>query len=272
MTCQAYQIVWSAHTLAGRDPGFLELDNLDNQRPDWREYWPIRRFLLYGPGLDERARYGFLSPRFGQKTGLSAADVRRFVDGSDANVIGFSPYFDQMAFYRNIFEQAAHQHPGLGPLLKHWLARLAPGLDIDHLVMDSSDTLFCNYFVARPAFWRAWLELGERLFAAAEHPGDAAQAALNASVAYGDRQAPAKVFIIERLASLLLVREPGRFSVETFNPTSLPFSAPDTHAHAQRLYAMDALKRAWRITGHPAYVQTWQTMFHQLAGEAARRP
>src|SRR5450631_3293085 len=28
------------------DPGFEVLDNSSNERPDWYEYWPIRRFLL----------------------------------------------------------------------------------------------------------------------------------------------------------------------------------------------------------------------------------
>ena len=39
------------------------LDNLRNERPDWREYWPIRRFLLEGTP-DPDAFYGFFSPRF----------------------------------------------------------------------------------------------------------------------------------------------------------------------------------------------------------------
>jgi hypothetical protein len=26
------------------EPGYRMLDNLANERPDWYEYWPIRRF------------------------------------------------------------------------------------------------------------------------------------------------------------------------------------------------------------------------------------
>ena len=269
MPARLFQIAWSPQTLAGLDPGFEVIDNLANPRPDWREYAPIRRFLLTQP-LDEGTHYGFFSPRFGSKTGLSAATARRFVEGSDADVVGLSPFFDQMAFYRNIFVQAANQQPGLGPLLRQWCARLTPGVDMDALVMDSSDSIFCNYFAARPAFWREWLALGEQVWAAAENPADPRAAGLNAAVAYDTQRAPAKVFLIERLVCLLLVREPGRWTVRTLDPTALPYSAPETVPHAPRLLAMDALKRAWRASGHAAYLRAWEAMFDALAREAGR--
>ena len=41
------------------DPGFEVLDNLANERPDWYEYWPMRRFLLNEQSLrdDPDTRY-----------------------------------------------------------------------------------------------------------------------------------------------------------------------------------------------------------------------
>jgi hypothetical protein len=41
-----YQIVYSQKTLENIGAGYLPLDNLDGARNDWREYWPIRKFLL----------------------------------------------------------------------------------------------------------------------------------------------------------------------------------------------------------------------------------
>src|ERR1700688_4721796 len=64
------------------DPGFEVLDNSANERPDWYEYWPIRRFLL-NEALNEDAFYGFLSPKFKLKTSLSLGDVRAFIEGAD---------------------------------------------------------------------------------------------------------------------------------------------------------------------------------------------
>ena len=41
-----YQIVYSQKTLEGMSPGYAALDNIDSPKNDWREYWPIRNFLL----------------------------------------------------------------------------------------------------------------------------------------------------------------------------------------------------------------------------------
>ena len=60
------------------DQGFGVLDNSANERPDWFEYWPIRRYLK-SEALDENAFYGFLSPKFRLKTNLTSAGVREFV-------------------------------------------------------------------------------------------------------------------------------------------------------------------------------------------------
>ncbi len=73
-----YQILNHYTSRQDLDPGFDVLDNSTNERPDWYEYWPIRKFLLNEP-LDENAFYGFLSPKFKLKTNLGAADVVDFI-------------------------------------------------------------------------------------------------------------------------------------------------------------------------------------------------
>ena len=58
-----YQIAYSEKTVAEVEPGYLVLDNLSNSRPDWYEYWAIRRRLLDEP-LDGDGFYGFFRPFF----------------------------------------------------------------------------------------------------------------------------------------------------------------------------------------------------------------
>ena len=41
----AFQIFYNDATRAAVDPAFQPLDNSANERPDWYEYWPIRRFF-----------------------------------------------------------------------------------------------------------------------------------------------------------------------------------------------------------------------------------
>src|SRR5580698_3624529 len=80
-----YQILNHYTPRQDLDPGFAVLDNSANERPDWFEYWPIRKFLL-SEALDENAFYGFLSPKFKLKTSLSSAAVREFILATDSAV------------------------------------------------------------------------------------------------------------------------------------------------------------------------------------------
>src|SRR5579862_7385318 len=169
-----YQILNHYTTPDALDPGFGVLDNSTNERPDWYEYWPIRKFLLNEP-LDEDAFYGFLSPKFKLKTNLGAAEVVDFIRGSDAatDVVLFSPSIHNSAFYLNVFEHGDAEHPGLKGVAKRLLVRLGLPSDLDELVSDSRNTVHSNYFIAKPRFWRAWLGINEKMFAIAETPGDA---------------------------------------------------------------------------------------------------
>src|SRR5690606_24032848 len=129
---------------------------LANERADWYEYFPIRRFLQR-EALDEDAFYGFLSPKFGRKTGWQHADVVQFVQQAapTSDVVLFSPQPDMGAFFLNVYEQGETFDPGFIDVAAAWLAQVGRPAPLRRLVMDSRQIVFSNYFVARPAFWRA---------------------------------------------------------------------------------------------------------------------
>ena len=174
-----YQILNHYTSRQELDPGFEVLDNSANERPDWFEYWPIRKLLLNEP-LDEDAFYGFLSPKFKLKTSLSFEVVREFIEAADADteVILLSPSIHNSAYYLNVFEHGDAEHPGLKNVARALFARLDLATDLDSLVSDSRNTVHSNYFIAKPRFWRAWLAINEKLFAIAETPSDALGEAL----------------------------------------------------------------------------------------------
>ena len=180
-----YQILNHYTPREALDPGFLVLDNSANERPDWYEYWPMRKFLREEP-LDENAFYGFLSPKFRVKTNLSAAQVRDFIERADpdTDVFLFSPSIHNSAYYWNVFEHGESEHPGLLGAAARFFARIDPAAHLDELVSDSRNTVHSNYFVAKPRFWRAWLEVNERLFAIAEDPADRLGEELRTPTAY----------------------------------------------------------------------------------------
>ncbi|MGC2031720.1 MAG: hypothetical protein WA642_17005 [Steroidobacteraceae bacterium] len=232
------------------DPGFAVLDNSANERPDWYEYWPIRRFLL-NEALDEDAFYGFLSPKFELKTSLNFALVRDFILGSDSatEVVLLSPSIHNSAYYLNVFEHGDAEHPGLKQVAQRLFERLGVPSDLDSLVSDSRNTVHSNYFIAKPRFWRAWLAINEQMFAIAESPSDALGGALRTPTRYrGGTHVQMKIFIMERIATWLLTCDRS-FAVRVRDP----FVA------RSRLYKLpvaimcDALKIAFATQGRAQY-------------------
>ena len=245
-----YQILNHYTSRQDLDPGFKVLDNSTNERPDWFEYWPIRRFLL-NEALDEDAFYGFLSPKFKLKTSLNADVVRESVlaAGSATDVILLSPSIHNSAYYLNVFEHGDAEHPGLKNVAGRLFERLDMPSDLDSLVSDSRNTVHSNYFIAKPRFWRAWLAVNEKMFAIAETPSDALGEALRTPTRYrGGSNVQMKIFIMERIATWLLTRD-----------RSFAAQVRDPFVARARIYKLpvavvcDALKIAYATQGRAQY-------------------
>jgi hypothetical protein len=256
----AYQIYYDEATRAQLDPGFIPLDNQANERPDWREYWPIRKFLL-GQTLQEGDYYAFLSPKFKLKTGLSAAQVREFISrqGDGADVVIFSPFYDLSALFRNVFELGDLFHPGLMSATRDWLERIGWKIDIQNMITDSSNTSFSNYFAAKPPFWKKWLELNEKLFQIAERPPVSDDLAQRLNTVHGAYPAHLKVFVMERMATLLLAAG-AEFSARAHSPFLLSSSSTQFRNLMEESVVSDALKIAWAQRKDPTYLNTFNSL------------
>jgi hypothetical protein len=264
-----YQILNHYTPRQDLDPGFGVLDNSSNERPDWFEYWPIRKFLL-NEALDENAFYGFLSPKFKLKTSLSSSAVREFILATDsaADVILLSPSIHNSAYYLNVFEHGDAEHPGLKKVAQRLLERLDLPSDLDALVSDSRNTVHSNYFIAKPRFWRAWLAINEKMFAIAETPGDALGEALCTPAPYrGSLNVQMKIFVMERLATWLLTRD-----------RSFAARVRDPFVARSRIYKLpvaiicDALKIAYATEGRTQYkdVFLWVSGLHKFLNHQIR--
>jgi hypothetical protein len=245
-----YQILNHYTPRQDLDPGFAVLDNSANERPDWFEYWPIRRFLL-NESLNEDAFYGFLSPKFQRKTNLSAMLVRDFIGRSadETDVFLFSPSIHNSAYFLNVFEHGESEHPGLARVAAQLFERIDPGIRFDDLVSDSRNTVHSNYFIAKPRFWRAWLAINEQMFAIAESAHDPLGEQLRLPTSYrGQDNVQMKIFVMERVATWILTRD-----------RSFVARARDPFAARARIYKLpvaivcDALKIAYASEGRGQY-------------------
>jgi hypothetical protein len=245
-----YQILNHYTAREDLDPGFGVLDNSANERPDWFEYWPMRKFLL-NESLRDDAYYGFLSPKFRHKTNLTATEVGEIIDRAAhrPDIFLFSPSIHNSAYFLNVFEHGESEHPGLAAVASRFIARVDPAATLEGLVSDSRNTVHSNYFVAKPRFWRAWLAVNEQLFGIAEAFDDPLGAELRAPTAYrGRSDVQMKIFVMERMATWILTRD------QTFTA-----HARDPFAARSRIYKLplavvcDALKIAYATQGRRQY-------------------
>ena len=204
--------------------------------------------------MDEDRFYGFLSPRFWEKTGLTPDELQRFAESAadDVDVLTFSPQADMGAFFLNVFEQAEAFDPGFSATAQAFFDEIRLPVSVESLLMDSRHIVFSNYLLAKPRFWRTWLALNEKLFALCEQgPSSPMQAELLRPTGYADG-VQRKVFLAERLASVLLSLDPSFRTVR--HPMALAtWSASRLGGLQDEAIISDALKAALRETGQPEY-------------------
>lgn len=282
-----HQIYYDQASRESLDPGFIALDNMANERPDWYEFWPIRNFLKNNV-LKDDCWYGFLSPRFPHKTGLASSHVLDAIKAHDARaeVALFSIAWDQLAYFLNPFEQGELWHPGLLKLSQAFFDEIGVPVDLTRLVTYSVTSVLSNYVVAKPRYWAEWLSIADRFF---EFVESSARPRLNRRTSYGSalRQAPMKTFIQERIASVILARGQYRTiavdgSVHGNISSRLFRDDPQTR---RLLQACDQLKGKYCRTQEGAYLEEYyrtrkaieftapkEEFAHDIGGQTDWRP
>lgn len=239
------------------EDGYIELNNLENSRKDWFEYWPIRKHLIENK-LEENCFYGFFSPRFYEKTGLRYQDVLSFIETApeSVQVITFSPQPDIGAFFKNVFIGAEFMDHGFMKTCQILFERIGLKTNLDTMINDSRTIVFSNYFVAKPAFWTRWFETCEKIFQIAEGEEESNElvALLRTKTNYREGT-ERKVFIIERIASLLLTLL-DKEQILNYDPFKLAWSL-QLGDYKNEAVICDALKIASNENGFEEFEQAF---------------
>jgi hypothetical protein len=115
-------------------------------------------------GLTERAPYsGWMSWKFGMKIGGRRSAGRKFLnfvqDNPGYDVYFINPFTFTLATNWNVWTQGEIAHPGLTAYAKNLLMKAGLNdLDFDEDPQGHSETCYCNFWIATPAFWRAFMD------------------------------------------------------------------------------------------------------------------
>lgn len=267
-----YQIYYDQASKQLLDPGFIPLDNTSNERPDWFEFWVIRDFLN-NQQLEENAWYGFLSPKFQAKTGLKSNQVLGFVNtyAQQCDVALFSPCWDQSSYFQNPFEQGDIWHPGLFDLSQLFLDTVGMKLNIRSLVTDTSTTALGNYIVAKPIFWREWLDIANKFFEMVEKEENIISDRAANLTSYSSKSdlLPMKAFLQERLATAILAK--NNFRTAAWDQSSFSYSPIFTRLFyddlrtRRLLQACGLLKQQYNLSRDKDYFLVYQKLRKQIA-------
>jgi len=252
-----YQVYYNDETQSKILPGFIPLDNTENLRPDWFEFWVILNFLRNNI-LEDDAWYGFLSPKFYEKTGFHSGFVIEVIEnyGTLGDVALFSPGWDQLAYFLNPFEQGEIWHPGLMTASQDFVNQYKLEINLSTLVSDTSSSVFSNYLIAKKEFWIQWQKIAEQFFEFVENTPEQ-----QATTSYGSmqNQFPLKVFIQERLATLILSTKNFRVLNPDQSVTGAIFTRLFTDDFETRrlLQTCDLMKQKYREKKDQKYLEIY---------------
>jgi len=255
-TCIIHQIYYSPQSFTKLDSGFTPLNNSDGP-PEVREYWPIREYFLNNAVNDDDL-IGFFSPLFYEKTGLTSADVYEHIAKNPGNdVYLFNPYFHIAAWHLNIFTQGEMSHPGLIKILNETMQLMDVKIDVGNIVMSSTNAVYCNFFVAKVKFWKQWLMISEFIYALSEIDDTDHGKFLSSNTSYIKEDLPMRVFIIERIASLLLANPNSWKTSSKLIFKDMQHQTDKPIPFLEKMLALDSLKSAFIQTQNPLYLNTY---------------
>jgi hypothetical protein len=232
------QIYYERGGLAQVPTCFFPLNNLEGDK-SWFEFWPMLNFLD-DIELEENVFYGFLSPKFSLKTGLTPeSTITAVAENCDKDAILFSYKWEVLCFFLNPWEQGEVWHKGISRETQLFLDDTGINIDIPTLVTSRKSAVFSNFIIAKRCYWRRWQELASKFLLYADDPSSGLSAK---STPYKGTELPMKVFIQERLPSLILTDQ--SLSVTTIDVNTgltSPFFV-DSPENRKRLIACDEVK------------------------------
>lgn len=206
-----HQIFYDEESKSKVMKGFIPLDNSNYKDNGWFEFSPMLSFLRTTE-LEDDVWYGFLSPRFFEKTNFSSEYVINLIEkiGHLGDVALFPTGWDQLSYFLNPWEQGEIWHPGIQEKTQLFLDSSNFKINLKNIVTDTTTSVFSNFIVAKKNYWIEWKKISELFFNYEE------STISNSYTKYRNstNKYLMKAFIQERFASLILAT--GKY--KTFTP------------------------------------------------------
>jgi hypothetical protein len=252
-----FGIFYDKKSRAAITSDFIPLDNSEGPKYLYESYPMLVQLERALPEKD--AWYGFFSPKFFEKTRITPNDIYGEVEraSNDVSVFLFSSHWKQVAQWQNIWLQGDAFHPGLLQLTQKVIELAGYKIDITKTYSTLNDGVFSNYLIAKNEFWLEW----RRLVSIYYNLIQVDKKFLKQSAPYKGEEIPIHTFVIERLASLIIL-ELGlktKFSQSLYN-RSLDYNSID----GSEAIKMNQYKSKFNQTGDAAYIMMYNYHINKL--------
>jgi len=252
-----FGIFYDKKSRAAIPSDFIPLDNSEGPEYLYESHPMLMQLERALPEKD--AWYGFFSPKFFEKTGITPNDIYGEVEraSDDVSVLLFSSHWRQVALHQNIWIQGDTHHPGLLQVTQKVIELAGYKIDITKTYSTLNDGVFSNYLVAKNEFWLEW----HRLVSIYYNLILKDEKLLNLPAPYKGVNIPMHTFVIERFASLIIL-ELGlktQFSQFLYNK-SLDFNSTD----GSEAIKMNRYKSEFNETGNEAYIVMFNYHINQI--------
>lgn len=187
---------------------FIPYDNTKNPAPHWCEYHVFK--TAYERGLVSEGNYtGFLSWKFGRKTKKTGLEFRHFMRAYPGYDVYFiNPFFEEASYHKNVWLQGDSKHRDFLEFSQKLFDRLDYNLQLEEIIMDSSQATFCNYWVANKKFWDLYMKFTKPFYELIENGLTPEEEKFISTPADPIINASYRAFIMERLFSTFLYLNP----------------------------------------------------------------
>lgn len=267
MNLGAYELLYEPGQKAVLGPPFLSIDTASFNRSDLRELMAFEYFCQHRLWLQHDVS-GLLSPRFTQKTGISAVQVQAFInDNPGYSAYLFHPYPRELRVQSTFLDLAELEHPGIAQALdKIWLGVLGRQRPTVSLPNQQHLCCHCNYILAGPKFWGAYAEFVAGFMRMLRSPGGAflLQPTPYTLSRTQDAELPMAVFAFERALSHFIADQCSPDDVINYAYAQPSWTAPELFTHedsiTQSLTAACVEKANLKQHATPAYFHYRKTI------------
>ena len=195
-----HSIFYDTQTRASIPAEHIPIDNTNGSQYSY-EIEPIYKTLAEN-NFPENAWVGFFSPRLYEKTKLRYRDLKDATSllSNDTEIFLFSSHYELVSLSINPWVQGEACHPGLLKISMDLAKKAGYSVNLETFVSTAKISVFSNYFLAKPRFWREW----QRLVRIYWEMINSSRELKHMGTLHREKITSIHAFVVERIPSMIL--------------------------------------------------------------------